>query len=290
MKPLRVALVHFNSPRQYKRAVGFWAYDVPEFKVTHYGSPKNFKWGRSKFAAGQDIIIREDFKCYGDIATDADIPLCYYAVDSPASEAHYQKRCQVAAGSDLILVEQDRLERFAHLGAEVRRFGYCVNDKFFRDYGLSKVTDVGMYYMPSPGRGKLNKWLMQFCQRRGYVFRRGKRILSDSYPRAFNESKISINLSFNENCRPHRVFDAMACRSCLVTNPLPDVSGEARKEDRHYREFKDYNHLGQIIDDLLSTGRWRDIADASYKLVMEQHTWRTRAKELRQTLHEVFNV
>jgi hypothetical protein len=270
--------------------VGFWAYDVPEFKVTHYGTAKEFTWHRSKFAGAHDIIIREDYKCYGEIVGDADIPLCYYAVDSPASEDHYQRRCRVANGSDLILVEQDRLERFAHLGAEVRRFGYCVNDRFFRDYGLPKTTDVGMYYMPTPGREKLNEWLTGFCGKRGYVYRKGKRIPGDSYPRAFNKSKISVNLSFNENCRPHRVFDAMACRSCLVTNPLPDVSGEAREVGFHYLEFEDHDHLGRVIDDLLTTGLWKEISDAAYDLVMERHTWKTRAGELRETLYEVFGL
>lgn len=286
-----MALVHFNNPRQYQRAVGFWAYNVPEFEVTHYGTRKEFTWHRSQFAGVHDIIIREDYKCYGEIINDADVPLCYYSVDSPASQDHYERRCRVAQGSDLILVEQDRLERFAHLGSEVRRFGYCVNDKFFRDYGLPKTTDVGMYFiMRPPERVRLNDWLTKFCGKRGYIYRSGKRIPDDSYPRAFNETKININLGANEHCRPHRVFDAMACRSCLVTNPLPAVSGEVREANSHYLEFEDHNHLGRIIDNLLASGRWKDIANASYDLVMKHHTWQTRAGELRQTFNEVFGL
>jgi hypothetical protein len=291
LKPLRVALLHYDNPRQFDRAVGIWSYDVPEFEVTHYGMQPFFRIRRSDFAGKHDIIIREDHRCYGILAHDSKIPLCYYVVDSPASDDHYQKRRQVAAlGHDLILVEQDRLERFEKLKAKVYRCGYCVNDRFYRDYGLEKTVDVSMFYRPiSPERGKLDRWLKEFCTKRNYVYERGKR-MGESYPKGFNRSKISINLGYNPNCRPHRVFDVMACRGCLVTNPLPDVSGEIREAGTHYLEFENYDHLGQIIDDLLASGRWREISDAAYKLVQERHTWRVRAGELRQILSEALGV
>ncbi len=290
MKPLRVALIHFDNPRQYNRAVGFWSYDVPEFEVTNFGVQRQSALRRSQFAREYDVIIREDHKNYGTIANDAKIPYCYYVVDTPASEEKYKQRCRIAPECDLILVEQDRLERFAHLGPQVRRFGYCVNENFFKDYGLEKDIDVGMYYRPiSKDRVKLDRWLAGFCKDRGYVYDSGKRRGVD-YPRSFNRARISINLGFNEHCRPHRVLDVMACRSCLVTNPLPEVSGEVREAGRHYFEFEDYDHLGRIIDKLLESGLWQAVANEAYELVMAQHTWRIRAGELRQTLAEVFGV
>ena len=291
MKPLRIALIHADNPHQYTRAVGFWSYEVPEFEVHHCGTKRDFTMRRSQFE-GYDIILREDHACYGEIINDADIPLCYYVVDTPAMIEKYRLRCKVAVGCDLILVEQDRLERFEHLGAEVRRFGYCINDRLYYDYGMEKSIDIINYYIRrDQPRNELNLWLLKFCRERGYSYQSGKRLRMD-YPHGMNQARITINLSYNENCRPHRIFDAMGTRSCVVTSTLPDVSGEYRKAGLHYEEFGfiDWAGLAETIEHLLESGRWETIANDAHEMVMKHHTWSVRAKELRETFNEVFGI
>ncbi len=286
MKPLRIALVHADNPRQYNRMVGFWAYEVPEFEVTHIGVKGRFRYNLSEFS-DFDVIVREDHRTHGEFARDANVPIAYYVVDSTLSGDHYKSRQGPAKEADLILVEHDRLSRFGGLGPPVRRFGYCVNDKLFHDYHLEKTVDVGMYcrIKDAPARRKLIYWLQEFCDKQGYGFAAGKRV-QVKYAQAFNQTRISVNLSRTVTNRPHRVFDAMACRTCLVTSSLPPVSGEVREKGVHYDEFTDSEHLGGLIDELLSSGCWEGLADQGHELVHKQHTWAIRARELRQVFAE----
>jgi hypothetical protein len=289
VKPLKVALIHCDNPRQFNRMVGFWAYDVPEFAITHYAVERAQHLYRSSYRK-HDIIIREDHRIYGPFHNNAPVPLAYYVGDSTASRSHYLTRRKAAQGHDLILVDHDKLGRWTDMGVPVRRFVYCVNDKVFYDYGLSRDVDVCAHWHPTPERDELMAWLRTFCSKRGYRFAGGKRGQRDrtEYPQAFNRARISINLCQTPANRPHRVLDVMATRSCLVTSPLPSVPEDDRVEGVHYREFKGWAELGDIIDDLLTTGRWQEIADAAYELAHTRHTWAVRAGELRATLLEVF--
>lgn len=286
MKPLRVALIHYDNVRQYNRMVGFWSYDVPEFEVVHFGVRGRFGYHLSQFS-DFDVIVREDHRTHGTFIRDAKVPVAYYVVDSTLSADHYKTRLGPAKDADLILVEHDRLSRFGGLGKPVRRFGYCVNDKLFKDYRLDRTVDVGMYcrIKDAPERRELVYWLEDFCEGRGYSYAAGKRV-QIKYAQAFNMTCISVNLSRTVTNRPHRVFDAMACRTCLLTSPLPPVSGEAREQGAHYLEFRDRTELAGLIDHLLATGDWQVIADAARRMVRRKHTWAVRARELRQVFAE----
>ena len=72
----------------------------------------------------------------------------------------------------------------------------------------------------------------------------------------------------------------MASRTCLLTKVLVTVSGELRTPCVHYAEWDSYEEMCAQIDHLLKTGEWKTIADASYKLVQEHHTWAIRAQQL----------
>jgi hypothetical protein len=267
--------------------VGSWSYPVPEFTVKHFGTPKTFTMKRSDFA-DFDVIVREDHKCYGEFVKDSMTPLVYVVVDSTLSEQHFRDRLPHAQSADLALIEQDSLARF--VGCTTRRLPYCVNENLYKDYGSDKPIDVGFYCNPTPQREKLACKLKRFCEMRGYVFDYGKRE-GIEYAKALNGAKINISLARTSTNRPHRTFDVMACRSCLLTSALPKISGEERKEWVHYAEF-DGGEGGAMdaIDDLLQKHKWRDIADAGYALVREKHTWAVRATELRQIFYEVFKI
>ena len=290
MRTLSVALVHRNSPRLLgQRMIGAWSYPVAEFDWAHYAVGREFTLNKNDLAKRHDIIIYEDGKVEGRFVGGANIPLCYVVVDSTLSQSHYKIRLSQAAQADLILIDHDRLSKFRILGKPVHRFSHCVNDRLFRDYELDKIIDVGFYcrfkgYRP---RQRLHERLADFCASRGYRYDAGTKI-GEEYARAFNRTKISVNLSRTADNRPHRIFDAMACKTCVLTSCLPSVSGEYRTEGVHYWEYRDIEELFVAIDNLLDSGWWYDIAEAGYDLIQEYHTWTVRAKELRQTLAEVF--
>lgn len=288
MKPLRVALIHHDNPRQYNRMAGFWSYDLPEFDVTHFGV-KGIQVYRRGDYRDFDVIVWEDHRTGGTWTHDAKVPLVYHVVDSTLSAGHLEDRNKHAKEADLVLVDHDRLQRIH--GKIIRRWSYCVNDRLFHDYGEEKTVDVSFHCRTkgSDERADLRDWLGKHCQHMGYTYAAGDRA-GEQYARAFNRSKITVNLTRTIINRPHRVFDAMACRTCLLTSPLPPVSGEEREAGVHYVEWRDFDELVWHLADLLQMGTWQKVADAGHELVHRAHTWPVRARELREILREEFGL
>ena len=293
MKPLRVALIHRDSDRcTDKRMVGIWSYPVPEFVWDHFVVKKGFSFNRDEVAGEYDILFYEDGKLHGSFTGHSDVPVAYYVVDSTLSESHYDARRQQATLVDLILVDHDNLQRFRwREGPPVRRLSHCVNDTIFKDYGLPKTVDVSFHCRTagSKERAGLEWWLEGLCGELGLRYESGTRYDSE-YAKSFNRSKISVNLTRTSTNRPHRVFDALACRTCLLTSPLPDIDPVEVVQGVHYAAFTSHEHLREAIVGILSAGTWRDFAENGYQHVMTRHTWATRAKELRLIIKEEWGL
>ncbi len=290
--PLRVALVYRNDERgDAGRMVGWWSYPVKEFDWVHVPVENGFRLDLPRLQRdGLDLVVWEDHKAFGEMVNREALPVAYVVVDSTLSEDHYRARLAMARQADLVLVDHDDLSRFAGLGKPVRRLGYCVNDRLFRDYGLPKDVDICYHVRPTPERVELHEWLEAFCRKSGYVYAAGKRIGED-YAKAFNRAKVSVHLTRGPRVRAHRTFDVMACRSALVTSPLPVVCGEEDILDGvHYHSFHDTDELACVLSELLSSGLWREIAECAYEQVHGQHTWCLTAKRLRWIFSEVFGL
>jgi hypothetical protein len=293
MKPLRVLLAtKGNSEGRFlrdDRLVGYWSYAVPEFTWDHLpvwksSEPMSMKGWQKKY----DLIFIEDGTW--PQWKDKYLPVVYYVVDSTLDRnIHFLPRLQLARECDLVLVDHDRLGRFAGTGKPVRRWPYCVNDHLFRDYGLEKVIDICAHFNAGGGddgqRSELGRNLGRWCELMGYAYSGGQ-LGGEDYARAFNAARISANWPRWTNNRSHRTFDVMACRSCLLTGPLPDVSDEERVAGRDYVEVATQEDFYLQVTDLLKSGRWQVVADNGYKLVQEYHTWAIRARQLRQILRE----
>lgn len=282
--PLKVALVHRDSPRLMAgRMVGWWSYPTPEFVWEHIPVPRSFILDKDELARQFDLVFYEDGKIGGRFYGSASIPIVYMVVDSTLSEAHYQHRLKQAEQCDLVLVDWDRLERFSEIGRPVHRFLYCVNDHLFCDYNLERDIEVGSFQGGTAEREAMEVWLKEFCRQGGYRLEKGI-YKGQAYARMMARCKIVINLNRTPLTRGHRVFDAMALASCLLTSPLAEVSGEVRQAGRHYVEFDSLEALGAKIVSLLETGRWTQIGRAGYELVQAEYTWARRSAQLRQLL------
>lgn len=288
MRPLRVALVHRNSPRCGEaRAVGWWSYPVPEFEWHHY--PVNpyrpFELDRATLAKNHDLVVWEDSKAHGKFRGHGGLPVCLHIVDSTLSEEHYQARLKQAREADALLVDWDRLKRFSCVAVPVLRFNYCVNDRIYREHGTMKEFDVGSYQHGTEERHAIEALVRAHCDKRGYTFDMGNPGGID-YAVAMGRCKIVLNVNRNPATRSHRVFDVMAVRSCLLTSPLPDVSGEPRAYGQHYVEFRNTAQLTEAIDYLLGSGEWETIAGNGMLLAKQEHTWARRATQLRARLED----
>lgn len=283
---MKIALVVKPSNGTQEREVrnmGYWSYPVPEFKWQHFvfGGKKAYA---TPMNGDFDVIFQEDAGPY--YLKNVRRPLVYLAIDSTLSPDHLESRVKRAKHADLILVDQDDLSNFTHLGIPVRRLNYCVNDWLFRGYGEERTLDVSFYCGSNEERGRIRNMLRDFCPKNGISFETGT-LHPVHYAKAMARSKIVINWPRVPTNRPHRVFDAMASGACLVTGPLPDVPGDERVRGRDYVQVDSAAELPGVIVDLLKSGEWQQIAAKGTKLVAKYHRWSMRAKQLGQILNEV---
>ena len=264
--------------------VGYWSYEVPEFTWDHFNVGHGFWLDKNELAAkGYDLIVYEDAKISGFFAGVAQIPVAYVVVDSTLSEDHYRhRRHEAHKNADLVLVDWDGLQRFKSERYHVARWSHCVNDRYFKP-GPGKDIDIGSFQGPTQERREVNRWLADYAASRGLRFECGKRGWDD-YARDMARSKVVINVNRSLSTRGHRMFDTMACRSCLVSSPAPAVPFEPRKPGRDYVQYRSYADLEHKLDNLLLNEEWAQYAEAGYKLVQRWHTWTVRARQLREIL------
>ncbi len=291
MRPLKVALIHRPGNVPGERNYGPWSYPVPEFDVTPFAvQAKHGIDVRLSDYRGFDLVVHEDGKSriFWDRRAGGP-PVAYVVTDSTLSEDHYRGRLAQAKRSDLVLVDWDRLERFAETGRPVRRFAYAVNDRRFYPRDVAKSFDVGVYAncRGVEAREEMVRWLRGVCGRRGWDYDFGT-YPGEAYAEKIARTRVVVHLERTPTTRAHRVFDVMASGTALLTSPLPAVSGEEREAGRHYWEWRDRGELEERLGLLLQTGEWEEVAAAGAELAHRAHVWDVRARQLRATLEEVW--
>jgi len=285
VKPLRVALVHYDTPRMLgDRSVGIWSYPVPEFEVTHFPQSKHPVVDATSWVDDFDVIVQEDNRCWPEYVNPGKIPMFYYVVDSTLSDEHLYNRQRHASKFDVVMVDLDELELFEAPGRPVWRVSHCVNDRMFVKTG-AKTVDVGFHcFRKGPGGKKrqvVARAIEDFCRQHEYTFDTscpgGAR-----YAAALARERVTIQCNRNPRTRAHRTFDAMACWTALLTETLPHVSYEFSIQNYHYAAWDTLDEMRLWIAYLLGENRWMQFAERGRLLVTRHHTWSFRAS----TLHE----
>lgn len=285
MKSISVALVTRNSPRTLdKRMVGWFSYPVPGIRWRHYPVNKGAVIVKNHLADEHDLIFYEDAKLDITFTGSDAIPVFYHVVDCFLDKAHHLHRLVEARKADYIIMEQDDPAKFEHIGKPVKRFGYAVNDRFFKDYGLKRDIDVSFYCRTkrANNRAKIQDQLRDHCDKRGYVFDTGTKFW-DEYARGFARSKITVNLNniTMDPYRPHRIYDAMACGACVLTDHIPHIPEDGGVDGVHYLTYNSGDHLCALVDNILESDAWKIYADTGYRMVHQQMAWKQKAKQLR---------
>ena len=283
MTPIKVLLIHRESD-VYRHLTGWWSYPVDEFEWQTLKVKPDYFIADMNYAPAHDLIVLDDW-IFGQIKNRT-APLAYVVVDSARSAAQLARNRQQAQDADLILVDSDRLDSFNGLGKSVQRFAYAVNEHLFMP--REKVYDVAFLCWPTDDRRMVQRWCADICKRHGWSFVTGTYDW-DHYARFLSQARIVVHRAHVMNARSWRVFDVMAARGCLLSSPLPDVSGDGLISGTHYREYTDAETLEGQLSILLDYGYWKVIAEAGYRHVMEHHTWHVRAAQLRSMLTEVFH-
>ena len=315
MQPIRLALVHRdNWYRDRLRIDGQFAYPVEGLEWIHVPVDKSFELDVSVLTE-VDVIWLDDGK-YGTIGIHPQkgkrISPLVYNVLYPTLAGHlYHDRLDKARQlADLVLLEHDDLGRWTDTSFQARRLAYSVNDRYYRDRGLRRDIDVGFYCFWGHNRGRqaFEGWLGDFCKRKGYRFYGlGGRGVNTEYANLLARTKVVVHLNRSPLTRPPRIFDTAASGAALLSNPMPQVSGEHWQPWLHYAPFQEPRDVylekaepwGAFHDSdceevisglawLLGGGNWEPTAQAARQYVLACHTWQRRAVELRGILLDTF--
>lgn len=316
LKPVRLLLLHRDQWYRWHRIDGQFAYDVPGLVWKHKTIKVTFKMDLAGLENDYDVIWWDDGKHRGcEIVPGIGarkIPLVNYVLYPTLNESTFNSRVRRAnTHANAVLLDHDRLERWKErCSRPIRRLAYSVDERYYRDRGLIRDIDVGFYcvYAYSRERPALDKWLEDFCKRKGYRYRttRGRNVRT-RYSKLLARTKVVVHMNRTPQTRPPRIFDTAACRAALLSNPMPRVSGENWEPMVHYVPFKEphsqdykppkshpeYNDKAcqEIIRGLawlLDDGNWEAVAERAHQYVLACHTWRVRATELTGILLDIF--
>lgn len=279
--PIRVLLVHRHNDH-YRKLTGWWSYAVPEFEWEEYSvEPVGFKLDLRSEQGRYDLIVLDDWT-WGTLKHPG-IPLAYVVVDSARSDDELQRNLKQAQQADLVLVDSDELGKFKQ---PVRRFAYAVNEKLFCPH--PKPYDVAFICWPTPPRRVVQELCREICERHNWKYLTGTWDRAADYAAAIGSAKVVVHWAHVPLGRSWRVFDVMASRGCLLSSPLPAVSGDGFVDGVHYHTYTGSLDLEGKLAQLLEGDAWAATAQAGYEHVMACHTWATRAAQLRTMVMEVF--
>jgi len=280
MRPLRVKLVHRESDN-YRRLCGWWSYAVPEFTWEAVKVPASFDRVR---VGGCDLVVVDDW-IFGQVQHDK-TPMAYVTVDSARSSVQLERNLGMAKQANIVLVDSDALHKFLPSGKPVRRFAYAVNEHLYRP--VEHTYDVAFLCWPTPERRLIEQQVREICYRRGWTYLTGTWTDPLEYAAKVGKAKVVVHWQHVREARSWRVFDVMACKGALLTNPIPLIDGDGIEPGTHYWEYGEDNLEHRLVD--LVGGEWKQVAQAGYDHVIAHHTWKTRAAQLRKLLAEELSL
>ncbi|MDY6844797.1 MAG: glycosyltransferase, partial [Thermodesulfobacteriota bacterium] len=202
-----------------------------------------------------------------------------------------------------ILWYPDDVRMMQHAQDDIRRSGYAYDHVYYFDQAglplldqmgishssfLPPATDPSVYrYIPGTEKKHDVTFIGNVYPNRRELLDRLKKNFNVLETKAFmedmvrivNETKIVLNLGVGKSGYTLRVFEALGCRSFLVTNKI----------DYEYRLFKDQEHLVYFdddnIEDIISHYLQHDeererIALTGYQEVCAHHTFHNRVSKI----------
>lgn len=144
-----------------------------------------------------------------------------------------------------------------HLNNEFR-INLC--DRFIKEFGLGD------------GKGYLGWRMPEF---------HGHNILED-VARKFSQSRVVINEAIKDDVNM-RVFEALACRSALITEELPELR-TMFQDKMHLRTYKTIDEAVQIAKELIARRQEAEaMAERGYQEFLSKHTYMHRLKYILKT-------
>ncbi len=266
----------------------------------------NYPWGTENFiykaliALGHEVIdvdCRRDYDIIGELINQpADLIITYKG-------SGINPRLIEMLSSPAILWYPDDVLIMPHAQEDLRYGGYAYDHVYYvnqagldtlRHMGISHcsflpvATDPAVYrYLPGTEKkydvvfvGNIypnRRDLLERLKKRFNVF--ATKAFMEDMVRIFNEAKIVLNLGVGNNGYNLRVFEALGCRSFLLSNEInrEDMLFEDRKHLVYFNE----NTIEDLIRYYLDHDEEREaIAENGYREVCAKHTFKHRVNQM----------
>ena len=221
-------------------------------------------------------------------------PSAYWAFDTHIDEKGYKYRLERAKQFDYVfLCHKAQINDFIRDGISPDRINYlpvAAEPDCYKPYPIMPKYDWSFIgHLNSEHRVDLiQRFITEFGlgQDKGYLgWRmpgiRGHCVLDDA-AKKFSMSRIVINDAIKNDLNM-RVFEAMACKTVLLTQRIPTLL-ELFKEGEHLVTYESLDEAVELARSLLrDEGRRARIAENGYKEIISKHTYQHRALEILKT-------
>jgi glycosyltransferase involved in cell wall biosynthesis len=161
---------------------------------------------------------------------------------------------------------------------------FAADPSAYQKLDLEKDYDIGFVGQVTPLHSRRGRLLE--------LLGRHFRICSDYGPpavasRVYSSSRLVFNCTVYGEITV-RTFEAMACGSCLLTDPSRDGSLETLfQSGKHLLTFKDDSLVETVREKLHYPEEVQQIADAGHRELVEKHTYDHRARQIVKHLSEL---
>ena len=206
-------------------------------------------------------------------------PTAFWAVESHRSEKREFLRYVALSFDHVFVAQKDDVAAFRAPATKSHWLPLACDPDVHRDLGTPREVDVA-HVGGSPAGGP-RAGPIQLLARTYKVEARATASPAEASA-LYSRSKVAFHRSLDGELDA-RVFEAMACGACLVTDRIRDLEGLFR--DREHLVLYDEWDMLDVVDETMADEEGRErIARAGQTLVRERHTYAHRVAELLRTL------
>lgn len=246
-------------------------------------------WGRTATAAARAVDVKPDLFVEVDGAGRRHLrkpralgcPTALWAIDSHRA---YKREFLRLIGLDfdhVFVAQKDDVAAFRAPHTKPHWLPLACDPQAHKDFGVPRDVDVG--YVGSMDAGKHGQRLQALkLLARTYKVEAKGGIYDDDMARLYSRSQVVFNRSIGGDLNM-RVFEAMSCGACLVTDRIANGQEELFRDREHLVIYDEWNLL-DVVDEFMADEEARTrIAAAGTALVREKHTYDHRVAEMLRT-------
>ena len=246
----------------------------------------------SSISPNYDFYFRVDDGYYDYLIPDKLAPKVYYVSDVHLKKPFKKIEKHILQGAyDLVFCPMRREMEILRKRSptEIIWMNVGCDTEIHRRLNVERIYDIG--FVGNDG-GIPRKFYLQEIRERypnSFIGTANYKEMS----RIYSSSKIGLSFAIRGECFTMRNYEIMACGAMLLMKRLRDDSAQRLgfADRKHLVIFDGPKDLFELIDYYLKNKREREeIAENSYRLTVQSHTYAHRLKEMVDIVKDRFNL